>query len=441
LKNENTSFGTINRLAIPAIIAGISEPLITLADTAIIGHLGTTPLAAVGIASSFFLLIIWTLSQTKSAISSIVSQSLGKNALTKLSSFVPQAITINVAFGIIIYLITGTFSESIFRFYNASGELLTLTQQYYDIRSIGYPFTLATYAIFGVLRGVQNTKWAMEISIIGGLVNLILDLLLVYGVEGIVRPMGVEGAALASLSAQIVMLLLALFRLFKSSGINIVISFKPHPVLKNFMIMSLNLFIRTIALNIVYFLGVQYSTGINESNAAAHTVAINIWLFSSFLIDGYSNAGNAISGKLIGAGDVSGLNALTKKLLKTNIIIASALGLIYAISYPVMGRFFSSDEGVLMLFNSIFWMVIICQPINAIAFTYDGIYKGLGKTALLRNTLLISTFAGFVPLLLILGHFYDSLLIVWGSFLIWMIFRGGLLHYDFVRNYNIGTSV
>ena len=441
MKSESTSFKTINRLAIPAIIAGISEPLITLADTAIIGHLGTIPLAAVGIASSFFLLIIWTLSQTKSAISAIVSQSLGKKSLSALSSFVPQAITINVAFGIGIYFITGIFSESIFKFYNASGELLTLTQQYYDIRSIGYPFTLATYAIFGVLRGVQNTKWAMEISIIGGLVNLILDLILVYGVEGLVRPMGVEGAALASLTAQIVMLMLALHRMIKSSGIDIEISLKPHSVLGKFSVMSLNLFIRTVALNIVYFLGVQYSTGINESNAAAHTVAINIWLFSSFLIDGYSNAGNAISGKLIGAGDIIGLNALTKKLLKTNVIIASVLGLVYVISYPVMGRFFSSDEEVIVLFNSIFWLVILCQPINAIAFTYDGIYKGLGKTALLRNTLLISTFIGFVPLLLILGELYESLLIVWVSFLIWMIFRGGLLHFNFVRKYRTRTTV
>ena len=146
----------INRLAIPAIIAGIAEPLISLVDTAIIGHLGTAELAGVGIATSLFTLIIWVLAQTKSAVSAIVSQHLGKNQLHRVKTLIPQAILLNLLLGLLFYLSTSALSSSLLSIFNAKGAVMQFAEEYYAIRAIGYPLTLATFGIFGVFSWITK---------------------------------------------------------------------------------------------------------------------------------------------------------------------------------------------------------------------------------------------------------------------------------------------
>jgi putative MATE family efflux protein len=275
----------------------------------------------------------------------------------------------------------------------------------------------------------------MEISLIGGVVNLVFDLLLVFGIDGFIQPMGVEGAALASVIAQLSMLLLAIVYLLKKTQQPFRFGNKIDPLIGHFLIMSANLFIRTIALNTAYFLAVKFATSYGNAYIAAHTIAMNIWLFSAFFIDGYASAGSAISGKLLGQRDFGSLYRLAFKLVKINCIISVGLALLYAIFYSVTGKAFTSETDVLALFNAIYWMVIISQPVNAIAFTFDGIFKGLGEAALLRNALLASTFLGFVPAILI-GHQTGLQLTgIWIAFILWTGFRGGYLYVSFRKRY------
>jgi MATE family multidrug resistance protein len=426
---------TINRLAIPAIVSGIAEPLISLVDTAVIGSLGTLELAGVGIASSFFLILVWTLAQTKTSISAIVSEHVGRNALEKIDQFIPQAIVLNFLLGTVCCFVTLFFSTTIFSFYDAEGALLDLTERYFHIRAIGFPLTLGTFAIFGVFRGKQNTRWAMEISLIGGGVNLVFDLLLVFGIEGFLPPLGVEGAAWASVIAQLVMFVFALFYLSKKTSQKMRRLLPADPLIHRFLSMSSNLFIRTIALNIAYFLAVKFATSYGNTYIAAHTIAMNIWLFSAFFIDGYASAGSALSGLLLGKNDFNSLYHLTIRLSKINLVISMILAMVYASCYSIIGPMFTSEKAVLVLFNAVFWMVILSQPINSIAFTFDGIFKGLGEAALLRNALLLSTFFGFVPAILVGHHYNMGLTGIWIAFIIWTAFRGGYLYFRFLKKY------
>ena len=149
----------------------------------------------------------------------------------------------------------------------------------------------------------------------------------------------------------------------------------------------------------------------------------------------FANAGNALSGRLLGEGNYSSLKRLAWDLNKMAVMIAALLSLVYAIGYVWTGPLFSPYEAVVEEFNAVYWVVIICQPINAIAFTFDGMFKGMGETAYLRNVLLFGTLFGFVPILL-LGHFLSGELIaVWIAFFVWMIIRGGALWWKFQRKY------
>jgi putative MATE family efflux protein len=432
------SFKQINKLAIPAIISGIAEPLLSITDTAIVGNVNINPiesLAAVGIAGSFLSAIFWVLAQTRSAISAIIAQYLGAKRLDEIKSLPGQIIAINITLSILLYVITIFFVEGIFELYNAQGLILNYAVDYYKIRAIGLPLTIFTFSIFGIFRGMQNTYWPMVISIFGTLLNIGLDFVLVFGIEGIIPAMHIEGAAYASVIAQGLMALLALVLVLKKTPFNLKLSFPFNKEIKRLILLSLNLFVRALALNIALYFANAYATKYGNNYIAAQTIAFQIWLFFAFFIDGYASVGNIVSGKLLGEKDYKSLWKLSIDLTKYAVIVAAILSIVCFVFYKPIGQLFTKETIVLDSFYSIFWIVILMQPLNAVAFVFDGLFKGLAEAITLRNTLLVATFLGFIPAILIGDYFGLKLYAVWIAFSVWMFLRMIILVVKFRRKY------
>ena len=425
--NTNVSNKQINRLAIPAIIAGVSEPILSLTDAAIVGHMplnATVSLAAVGIVSSFLSMLIWVLGQSRSAISSIISQYLGANKLKEVKSLPAQAIAIILVLSVLICAATIPFSEAIFKFYNASGVLLDYSVDYYKIRIIGFPFTLYTFAVFGVFRGLQNTYYPMVIAIIGTAINIALDLVLVYGITNVIAPMNLKGAALASVLSQALMAVMATALVLKNTPITLKIKGPVNKELPKFLMMIGNLILRTLALNLALYFATSFATGYGTNYIAAYTITINLWFFAAFAVDGYASAGNILSGKLFGAKQFETLVELSQRLTKKALIVGLLMAGLGGLFYKSVGAMFTSDPNVLADFYEVFWIVLAMQPLCAITFVFDGIFKGLGKMKALRNVLFAATFLVFIPALL-LGHYLELKLhgILW-AFTLWIVARG-----------------
>ncbi|WP_405247764.1 MATE family efflux transporter [Cellulophaga sp. Asnod2-G02] len=437
MKNTIT-FKDINKLAIPATIAGIAEPLLSITDTAIVGNIevdGIESLAAAGIVGSFLSMLIWILGQTRSAISTIISQYVGAGKKEAIKSLPAQAIYLNIGLSILILLSTIFIVDDIFRFLNATGKILEYCISYYSIRVWGFPLTLFTFAVMGIFRGLQNTFYPMLIAIVGAVLNVFLDYIFVYGITDILEPMYLEGAAWASLLAQAVMAIMAFILLLTKTTIRLKPELSLHPELGRLIIMSLNLFVRALALNIALILAVREATALGDKYIGAHTIAINLWLFSAFFIDGYAAAGNIMGGKLLGSKDYDGLFLLAKKIMIYGVLVSLLLMTLGFIFYTPIGTFFSNDIPVLNAFYSIFFIVILGQPINSIAFIFDGLFKGLGEMKYLRNTLLAATFLGFIPALFIGKYFGLELQGIWIAFTLWMFIRGGALVIEFKRKF------
>lgn len=438
MQKIDISFKRIQQLALPAIIAGIAEPILSSTDAAVVGNIsefGTESLAAVGIVGSFLSTIIWVLAQTRSAISAIISQNLGAGNLKSLRFFPAQAILFNVLLSFIVLFPTYFFIEEIFIILKADGKILTLSKDYYYIRIWGFPLTLFTFAIFGIFRGLQNTFWPMIIAFFGAIINIVLDILLVYGVDNFIAPMGVKGAAWASLIAQLIMAILSLSLLLYKTSVSLGLKRVFHPQLKRLVTMSFNLFIRSIALNIALLLAVREATSLGKEYIAAHTIAINLWLFSAFFIDGYGAAGNILGGRLLGAKMYQDLWTLTKRVNIYNLIVSLLLVSVGVLFYNHLGLIFTKDTLVLTTFYSIFFIVLISQPFNALGFTLDAIFKGLGEMKYLRNILVAATFFGFIPTLYI-GNYLDlKLKGIWVALVVWIAFRAIALIYKFKVKY------
>jgi MATE family multidrug resistance protein len=432
------NFKSINKLAIPATIAGIAEPILSITDTAIVGNIpvnGLESLAAAGIVGSFLSMLIWILGQTRSAISAIISQYLGAGKLDEVKNLPAQAIYLNIGLSVLILLSTIFIIEEIFELLNASGKILQYCISYYSIRVWGFPLTLFVFAVMGIFRGLQNTYWPMVIAIVGAVLNVILDFMLVFGVEGWIEPLYLEGAAYASLIAQGVMAVMAFVLLVTKTNISLKLTFPVHRELGRLVVMSLNLFVRAIALNTALILAVREAAAMGDKYIGAHTIAINIWLFSAFFIDGYGAAGNIMGGRLLGSKDYNGLWNLSKKIIIYGSCVSLVLMILaFAFYYPI-GSLFSKETIVLEAFYGVFFIVILGLPINTVAFVLDGLFKGLGEMRYLRNTLLTATFLGFIPVLFF-GKYMDwSLTGIWIAFSVWMLIRGGALVWKFQRKF------
>lgn len=432
------SFKRIQQLALPAIVAGVAEPVLSLTDSAIVGNVSefaTESLDAVGIVGTFLSALIWILGQSRGVISAIISQNLGAGNIDRLKAFPAQAIYFNISLSILVLGSTYFFVEEIFTLLNAEGMILDFSIDYYNIRVWGFPLTLFTFAVFGIFRGMQNTFWPMIIAAIGAGLNILLDIVLVYGVDGYIPAMNIEGAAWASLISQSIMAIMALIFLLKKTQFSLRLHLPFHPEMKRMVTMSLNLFVRAIALNTALILAVREATSLGKEHLAAYVITSNIWLFTAFFIDGYGAAGNIIGGRLLGARDFSSLWKLTKKVSLYNLGVAALLIAFGLLFYEPLGRLFSKETAVLTIYNGIFFMVLLCLPFNAVAFTLDSVFKGLGEMRYLRNVLLGATFIAFVPVLYFSKYMDWGLIGIWVALITWVAWRAFALLIKYKRKY------
>lgn len=434
VNSKRITFKQINQLAIPAIFSGIAESLITLTDIAMIGNIqeySVESLAAAGLVGSFIAGVIWIFAQTETSISSIVSVILGANRLSELKKLVPQVLLFNFLLGLLVLAGTYCFAQSLFELYNAKNLVLDFSVEYFKIRILGFPLTLISLTLFGTFRGMQNTIWAMICSLTAAALNVILDYVLIYGVEGFIPAYNIEGAAYASLISQTVMVLMAFYFYFSKTPFRFRIGPNLHPLFKRYLHLSFNFILRAASLNVAFFVANAYATEYGESEMAAQSILMNIWLFFSFLIDGYANAGNAMGGKLLGERKYLKLWGLSKKISVLSIVISFVLIAIGLLFYQQIGTIFNQDDTVLKIFYSVFWVVLAMQPINTLAYVYDGFLKGMGEAKYLRNNLIAATFLGFLPTLILCDSLGFRLYGIWLAFGVWMLIRSFPLIYFF----------
>ena len=199
--------------------------------------------------------------------------------------------------------------------------------------------------------------------------------------------------------------------------------------------MSFNLFLRSLALNTALILATREAAALGKEYIAAHTIAFNVWIFTAFFIDGYGAAGNILGGKLLGERNYGSLWKLTKKVNLYNLVVAAALVLCGLVLYEPLGLLFNKDEKVLSIFYGMFFMVLICLPFNAMAFTLDSIFKGLGEMRYLRNVLLGATIFGFIPVLYFSKYMDWGLIGIWMALIVWIAYRAVALMIKFRRKY------
>ncbi|MFN8084203.1 MAG: MATE family efflux transporter [Dermatophilaceae bacterium] len=425
---DRTTRREILRLAVPAFLALVVEPLFLLADSAIVGHLGTTSLAALGVASTALLtasgLLIFLAYATTSAVARHVGASAPGRAVSVGMDGLYLALALGALTGAALYAAARPISAAI----GASAATIDQAVTYLQVSALGVPSMLVILAVTGVLRGLQDTTTPLRIAAIGFPANVALNYLFVYPLGW-----GIAGSAWGTVIAQTGMavgLTAALLTLARRYDARLA----PHPagVLRS-ALDGIPLLVRTLALRAVLLLTVWVAAAFGDAALAAHQVAFTIWGFLTFALDSLAIAAQALTGRSLGAGDREGTRATTQLMTRWGLGAGVVLGAVVLAVHRVLPALFTPDPLVRQALASALVVVAAGQVVSGVVFVLDGVLIGAGDGRYLAVGMVVAL-AAYLPLVLWLhaagpalvgdhGAAY-GLVVLWLAFHWFMVVRG-----------------
>ncbi len=382
------------RLAVPAFLALVAEPLFLLADAAIVGRLGVAPLAGLGVASAVLLTAANVFVFLAYGTTAVVARQLGAGSRPGAISAGIDGTWLAIALGAATAVVVALLAAPLCGVFGASDAALEQAGTYLRISALGIPAMLVVLATTGVLRGLQDTRTPLVAAVAGFGVNIALNLWFVHGLGW-----GIAGSAWGTVIAQTGMaaaLVVILVRYAVRAGVPL----RAHPgrVLAAAR-GGVPLLVRTLALRAVLLVTTWVAAGLGDVPLAAYQVTATIWTFLAFALDALAIAAQAITGKALGAGEVDRTREATALVVRWGILVGTVLGVLVLLLRPVLGPLFTPDEAVQAAIAGGLVVVALGQPLSGFVFVVDGVLIGAGDGRWLARAML-ATLAAYLPVIL-----------------------------------------
>ncbi|MDX6298656.1 MAG: hypothetical protein QOI51_2513 [Nocardioidaceae bacterium] len=414
---RHTQDREIARLAVPAFAALVSEPLFLLADAAIVGHLGTAQLAALGIAGAVLQTAVGIFIFLAYGTTSVVARNLGAGQLQVALTVGVDGIWLAAALGAVSAAASWLLSPLIVGGFSSDREVQRFATTYLRIASFGIPALLLMLAATGVLRGLQDTRTPLAVAVVANLANVGLNLTFVYGFGW-----GIAGSAVGTLVAQS-LAALTLVWVVSRGAIRYGARLTPHlPGIRSSFVVGLPLLVRTLTLRAALLVATFVAASISTPAVAAHQVAFTVWTFLAFALDAIAIAGQAITGRLLGARDAEGVRAATRRMMWWGLLCGVALGVLLVLARPLVVPLFTSDADVQQLLGTVLLVIALHQPVSGLVFVLDGVLIGAGDGRYLAVAGLV-TLGVFAPLAFGVLWLGGGLVALWWAFSGFMLAR------------------
>ncbi|MFQ4148765.1 MATE family efflux transporter [Arthrobacter sp. LAPM80] len=417
--NQSTA-RAIRALAIPAFGALIAEPLFLLADSSIVGHLGVSQLAGVGLAATVLQTIVGLMVFLAYSTTPAVARLLGAGRHADALAVGRDGLWLAAVLGLLL-AVAGIFCGSgILRAMGADGEVLGYAREYFTISLAGIPAMLLVMAAMGVLRGLQDTRTPLVVATAGFAVNIAMNVAFVYGLG-----MSVAGAALGTVIAQwgmAVVYLVIVVRATRRYGVGLRPDWAGVRAVSR---VGSWLMVRTLSLRAAILVTVVIVTAQGPINLAAHQLAMTLFVFLAFALDALAIAAQALVGKELGAGNILGVRALTCTMTRWGLGFGVVTGIALAAVSGVVGWIFTTDPGVHAALTAALLVMAVGQPLAGYVFVLDGVLIGAGDARYLALAGLANLVV-YVPLLMWVSRvgFGDTRA---GLFWVWVAFSIGYM--------------
>ncbi|MFJ8488734.1 MATE family efflux transporter [Streptomyces sp. NPDC094038] len=404
-------------LAVPAFGALVAEPLFVMADSAIVGHLGTAQLAGLGIASALLTTAVSVFVFLAYATTSAVARRVGAGDLQAAVRQGMDGIWLALLLGAAVIAVVLPFASGIVDVFGASATAAPYAATYLRISSLGIPAMLVVLAATGVLRGLQNTRTPLYVAVAGFIANAGLNAALVYG-----AGLGIAGSAWGTVIAQWAMAAVYLTVVVRGARRHGA-SLRPDVAgIRASVQAGVPLLVRTISLRAVLMIATAVAARLGDADIAAHQIVLSLWSLLAFALDAIAIAGQAVIGRYLGAGDAVGAREACRRMVQWGVATGVILGLLVIAARPLFLPLFTGDPAVKSTALPALLIVALSQPISGVVFVLDGVLMGAGDGPYLAGAMVL-TLAVFTPVALLVPALGGGLTALWGAMTLMMAVR------------------
>lgn len=413
----------ILRLSIPNIISNLSVPLLGAVDTALVGHLDQVYyLGALAVGSVIFNFIFWGFGFLRMGTTGLTAQEYGKRDRRELMMTFARVQMIAVCIGTGILLLQTPIILFSLWIIESSREVAEYSRLYYDIRIYTAPAVLSLYGINGWFLGMQNATYPMLVTIVLNLLNIILNVMFIYGFG-----MHVDGVAYGTLLSTYVALILAVF-LFLKKYKRYLAQYVWKELLnaaklRRYFSVNRDIFIRTLCLIFTFSFFTAVSAGQGDLILAANTILLQFWFIVSYGIDGFAYAAESLVGRFKGSRNFEKLKQAVFYNIGWGLVLGCAGSLIYLFAGNRLLYIFTNNPDVIGIAQSVLIWTVLAPFVSSVCYILDGIFIGATETRPMRNSMVVSTILVFLPVYYT-GTAFFGIHGLWLAMVLFMIARG-----------------
>ena len=405
----------ILRLAVPAFGALAAEPLYILVDTAIVGHLGTNPLAGLAVSGTVLTATFAIFNFLAYSTTGAVARQVGAGDRRAAAEVGVDGLWLATGLGVLLTVLGLALAPAIVGAMGASDRVHPFAETYLLISILGAPALLVTLAGAGYMRGLQDTRTTLVIAVASNAANVLIEVAFVYGLD-----LGIAGSAWGTVLAQYgaafayIAITARMVRLEHGSV-------RPQAAgIRAAASVGGRLVIRTGSLLAAFLAATAIASRIGDDDVAAHQIAFQMFLFLGLSLDALAIAGQAMVGRFLGADDANEARVAARRMIEWGVAVGVVFGVLLLILRPLVVPLFTPDADVQDLALQVLVIVAVMQPLNAVVFVLDGILIGAGDVTYLAWAMLVATIGVFAPAAAAVLVLDGGLLWLWGALVLWM---------------------
>lgn len=361
----------ILRLAVPALGALIAEPAFLIVDAALVGHLGTVPLAGLGIAGAVLQTIVGLMVFLAYSTTPAVARRFGAGRPGEAVSVGINGMWLALGLGAVLAVVGAVSSPWLVSLFGASAEVAAQANEYLVISMWGLPAMLIVFAATGLLRGMQDTMTPLWIAGLGFAANALLNWLFIYGLGW-----GIAGSAAGTVTAQWGMVAAYALVVRRLAARHSASLRAQREGLRHTATSGGWLFLRTVSLRVALLATVAVATGIGTEELAGWQIVFTIFSAAAFALDALAIAAQALIGKELGAGDEEQVRRVLARTVAWGAWFGVVVGAVIAALSGVLGIVFTGDQGVAEVVQPALIVLAVAQPVAGVVFVLDGVLMG-----------------------------------------------------------------
>lgn len=402
-------------LAASAFMVLAAEPLFVLVDTAVVGHLGRVPLAALGAAGTVMTLLAIVGSSLEYGTTGRAARFFGAGRRRAAVNEGVQASWLAILIGCLAVAVGEVVAGPVVRLITGgAGQVADDAVLWLRIAILGLPAVLLVLAGNGWLRGVQDTRSPVRIVLLANAISAVASPLLVYP-----AGFGLAGSALANVGAQWLAALLFIRAVLAERVPN-----RPQwQVIRTQLVVSRDLVVRAVAFQAAFMVAAGVAGRMGSAQLAAHQIGLQLWEFVALLLDSFAIAAQSLIGAALGGGDTASAKATAWRVSAYSLGAAVVFAIMLLAGWFAIPALFTSDAGVRQQAHLLWPWLVAMQPVAGIVFALDGVLLGAGDNAFIRNVTVVAALLGFIPLCILAAVLGWGLGGIWAGLTAFIVLR------------------